>query len=224
MVMQMTISKNFSGLISDSTLVLNYLKELEHMFIRNENAEIYILLNKLCTIKYNDISNIREHILKMINTSSKLKAHKLNISEDMLVYLFFNSLSISFGQFKVGYNCQKESWIVNELISHYVQGEEHLKTDKSESANIASTSKGKGKHKCKFNSDAVTISTQKKPTKDKKSVIKTKPDKKNKWYFFCGSEGHMKKNYINYHPWRAKKHNFSLICEVVNSVSISIDT
>jgi hypothetical protein len=34
----------------------------------------------------------------------------------------------------------------------------------------------------------------------------------------------MKKKYINYHAWRAKKGNFSLICEEVNSVSVLIDT
>jgi hypothetical protein len=34
----------------------------------------------------------------------------------------------------------------------------------------------------------------------------------------------MKKNCTNYHAWRAKKGNFSLICEEVNSVSVSIDT
>jgi hypothetical protein len=73
-----------------------------------------------------------------------------------------------------------------------------LKTDKSESANIVSTSKGKGKQKRKVNSDVATTSSQKKPTKDKKPVIKTEPDKEKKWCFFCGSEGHMKKNYTNY--------------------------
>jgi hypothetical protein len=55
-----------------------------------------------------------------------------------------------------------------------------LKTDKSESANIASTSKGKGKQKRKINSDVATTSSQKKPTKDKKLVIKTEPDKEKK--------------------------------------------
>jgi gag-polypeptide of LTR copia-type len=124
---------------------VDYLKELEHIFVRNEKTEIGILLNKLCTMKYNDRSNVREHILKMMNAASKLKTHKLNISEDILVYLSLNSLLTSFGQFKVGYNCQKESWTVNELISHCVHVEECLNTDKRESTNIASTSKGKGK-------------------------------------------------------------------------------
>jgi gag-polypeptide of LTR copia-type len=128
-------------------------------------------------MKYNDRSNVREYILEMMNTSLKLNAHKLNISEDMLVYLSLNSLLTSFGQFNVSYNCQKKSWIVNEFISHCVQEEECLKTNKSESANIASTSKEKEKQKRKINSDAATISSQKKPTKDKKPVIKTEPDK-----------------------------------------------
>jgi hypothetical protein len=34
----------------------------------------------------------------------------------------------------------------------------------------------------------------------------------------------MKKNYTNYHEWRAKKSKFSPVCEEINSVSISIDT
>jgi gag-polypeptide of LTR copia-type len=85
-----------------------YLKKLEQRFVRNEKAKIDILLNKICTMKYNDRSNIKEHILKMMNTASKLKADKLNISKDMLVYLSLNSLLISL-QFKVNYNCQKKS-------------------------------------------------------------------------------------------------------------------
>jgi gag-polypeptide of LTR copia-type len=198
-VMQRTIPESFRGPISDSTLALDYLKELEQRFVRNENVEIGILLNKLCIMKYNGRSNVTEHILKMMNTASKLRAHKLDISEGMLVYLSLNSLLTSFGQFKVSYNRQKKSWTVNGLISHCVHEEERLKTDKSESTNITSTSKGKGKHKRKINSDAATTSSQKKPTKDKKPVIKTEPDKENKGCFFCEFEGHMKKNYTNYH-------------------------
>jgi gag-polypeptide of LTR copia-type len=119
-VMQRTIPENFKGHISDYTLILDYLKELEQRFVKNEKVKIDILLKKLCTMKYNDRSNVREHILEMMNTASKLKAHKLDISEDILVYLSLNSLLTSFWLFKVSYNCQKESLTVNELISHCV--------------------------------------------------------------------------------------------------------
>jgi hypothetical protein len=61
-VMQKTIPESFRGPVSDSTLVLDYLKKFEQRFVRNEKAEIGILLNKLCTMKYNGRSNVREHI------------------------------------------------------------------------------------------------------------------------------------------------------------------
>lgn len=129
------------------------------MFMKNEKAEICILLNKFCTVRYNDKCNVKERILKMSHIASKLKAHKLDILDDMLVYLALNSLPNSFGQFKMSYNCQKETQTINQLISHYVQWEEGLKLDCTKSANIVSTSKNKGKHKYKTNSDATTISS-----------------------------------------------------------------
>jgi gag-polypeptide of LTR copia-type len=111
----MIIPESFRGPISDSTLALNYLKELEQRFVRNEKAKIGILLNKLCTMKYNNRSNVREHILEMMNTASKLKAHKLDISKDMLVYLSLNSLPTYFGQFMLVCNNLKVNNMINLL-------------------------------------------------------------------------------------------------------------
>jgi gag-polypeptide of LTR copia-type len=148
-VMQMTIPESFRGSVSDFTLALDYLKKLEQRFVRNEKAKIGILLNKLCTMKYNDRNNVREYIFEMMNTASKLKARKLDISEDMLVYLSLNSLPTSFGQFKVSYNYQKESLTVNELISHCVQEEERLKTDKSRVQTLLLHLKEKGNRNVK---------------------------------------------------------------------------
>jgi hypothetical protein len=45
--MQRTIPESFRGPFSDSTLALEYFKELEQRFVRNEKAKIDILLNKL---------------------------------------------------------------------------------------------------------------------------------------------------------------------------------
>jgi hypothetical protein len=80
-VMQKTIPESFKGPVSNFTIVLDYLKEHEQMFVRDEKVEISILLNKLYTMKYNDISNVTEHILEMMNTTSKLKAHSLFVSQ-----------------------------------------------------------------------------------------------------------------------------------------------
>ncbi|KAL0349904.1 UNVERIFIED_CONTAM: hypothetical protein Sradi_4139600 [Sesamum radiatum] len=84
----------------------------------------------------------------MSHLASILKAFKHDHSEDLLVYLVLISLPTQFSPFKVSYNCQKETWSLNELISHCVQEEERLKQDKLECAYFASTSKEKDKDTC----------------------------------------------------------------------------
>ncbi|KAL0442205.1 UNVERIFIED_CONTAM: hypothetical protein Sradi_0159400 [Sesamum radiatum] len=142
--------------------------------------------------------NIREYIMEMSYLASKLKALKLDLSEDLLVHLVLISLPTQFNQFKVSYNCQKETWSLNELISHFVQEEERLKQDKTECAYFASTSKGKhkGKKRKKDNGAADTApqKKQQKESNDSKVVC-----------YFCKVEGHIKKHCTNFHAWRTKK-------------------
>ena len=83
----------------------------------------------------------------MSNIASKLRALKLELSEDLLIHLVLISLPSQFSQFKISYNCQKEKWSLNELISYCVQEEERLKQERTESAHVVSTSKDKGKRK-----------------------------------------------------------------------------
>jgi len=85
--------------------------------------------------------------MNMSNIVFKLKALKLEISEDLLIHLVLISLLASFNQFEVSYNCQKDKWSLNEPISHCVLEEERLKQGKRKSAHFASTSKAKGKRK-----------------------------------------------------------------------------
>jgi len=76
------------------------------------------------------------------------------------VHLVLISLSAHFSQFKVSYNCQKEKWTLNEIISYCVQKEKKLKNEKSESAHLVSTSKDKCKKRKK--DEAVKGPNQKK--------------------------------------------------------------
>jgi len=64
--------------------------------------------------------------MEMSHLASKLKALKLELSEDLLVHLILISLLAHFGQFKVSYNTLKDTWSLNELIYHCVQEEERL--------------------------------------------------------------------------------------------------
>ncbi|CAN1177880.1 hypothetical protein LINPERPRIM_LOCUS8769 [Linum perenne] len=47
------------------------------------------------------------------------------------------SLPPQFSQFKISYNCKKEKWSLNELISHCVPEENRLKHDKPQNAYLA---------------------------------------------------------------------------------------
>ena len=112
------------------------------------------------------------------------------------MHLVLISLPTKFSQFKVSYNCLKDSWSLNELISHCLQEEERLKQDKTESAHLATTSKDKRKNKKRKNDkEAVASAPQKKQCREQTQD----------GCFFCGAIGHKKKQCTNYHAWRAKK-------------------
>ncbi|KAL3613331.1 hypothetical protein CASFOL_042843 [Castilleja foliolosa] len=192
MIIKRGIPEAFRGAISDEvTSAKDFLAEIEKHFAKNDKAETSTLLASLISMKYKGKGNIREYIMEMSNTASKLKALNLELSDDLLVHLVLISLPAHFSQFKVSYNCQKEKWTLNELISYCVQEEERLKQDKSESAHFASTSKDKGK-KRKWNDAA-------------NGPQKKHEEPKEKGCFFCGKPGHQKKDCVKYKAWRAKK-------------------
>ena len=121
MIIKKAIPEAFRGTISE-TIKINkeFLEEIKNRFAKNEKSEISTLLENLISMRYKGNGNIREYIMEVSHLSSKLRAHKLDLSEDLLVHLVLISLPTQFSQFKVSYKCQKETWSLNELISHCV--------------------------------------------------------------------------------------------------------
>ena len=214
MVMKKTIPETFRGTLSETiTTAKEFLADIEKRFVKNEKAEIGTLLTNLISMRYRGKGNIREYILEVSHLASKLKALKLELKEELLVHLVLISLPPQFNQFKVSYNCQKETWSLNELISHCVQEEDRLKQDQTESAYLASTSKGKGKKRKKEKEAAHKVPQK----KHKKAMDKQEGN----GCFFCGAEGHRKKQCTNYHAWRDKKGMLlNLVCSEVNLTSV----
>ena len=212
MIIKRGIPEAFRGAVSDKiTKAKEFLTEIEKRFVKNDKAETSTLLQSLISMKYNGKGNIREYIMGMSLIASKLKALKLELSDDLLVHLVLISLPALYSQFKVSYNCQKEKWTLNELISYCVQEEERLKQDRTESAHLASTSKDKGKKR--KNNEAAKGPAQKKQQQDKEGC------------FFCNKPGHVKKDCTKYHAWRAKKGTFlTLVCSEVNLASVPRNT
>ncbi|KAL1348679.1 hypothetical protein AAHE18_07G097200 [Arachis hypogaea] len=161
MIMKSSIPEAFRGSITEDKDAKQFLKDIEKLFTKNEKAKASSLLRKLVFMRYKSNENIREYIMKMSHLASKLKALKLDLSEDLLVHFILISLPAHFGQFKVSYNTLKDTWSLNELISHCVQEKERLQQDKTESAHIASSSQ----YKRKCDTTADVPSQQKKAKK-----------------------------------------------------------
>jgi len=215
MIIRRDIPEVFRGTVSeDITTAKEFLAEIEKRFAKSCKAEAITLLQNLISMKYQGKGNIKEYIMSMSNIVFKLKALKLEISEDLLIHLVLISLPAQFNRFKVSYNCQKDKWSLNELISYCVQEDERQKQDKTESAYFASTSKAKGKRK---------ISED--PKKEAAKGPKQKKQSQESKCFFCNKIGHVKKQCVKYHAWRANKGMFlTLVCSEVNLALVPSNT
>ncbi|RVW87003.1 hypothetical protein CK203_043544 [Vitis vinifera] len=201
MIIKHSIPEAIRGAISEKTRAKTFLDQMENRFAANEKVETRTILSKLVSMRYKGKKNIREYIMEMSNLVTRLKALKLEFSEDILVHLVLISLPTQFSPFKISYNTQKEKWTLNELIAQCVQEEERLKQEKIESAHLVSISQGFGTSKKRMgdNKGKQTafsgISKQKVQKKQDKEIT----------CFFCKKTGHMKKTCTKYTTWYEKK-------------------
>ncbi|XP_021907406.1 uncharacterized protein LOC110821766, partial [Carica papaya] len=148
LVTEQAILEAFQGTMSDEIITgRDFLHSLEQRFIRSNKVEACTLLSTLVSIRYMGNENIRKHIMEMSHVHAKLKALRVELLEEVIMYFVLISLPPQFNHFKVTYNCQKESWNLNELISHCVQEKERLKFERTESAHLAVISKNKNNKK-----------------------------------------------------------------------------
>ena len=103
MVAKSTISDAIRGSIPDCDTATEYLKKVESQFTGSSKAYASTLIKKLFNKKYTG-GGIREHILKMSNTASKLKPMDLGLKDKFLIYLVFASLPKEYETFVVNYN------------------------------------------------------------------------------------------------------------------------
>ncbi|KAL6329562.1 hypothetical protein AAG906_022139 [Vitis piasezkii] len=118
----------FGAVTDEVTNASDFLAEIRKRFAKNDKAETSTLLASLISMKYKGKGN----------------ALKLELSDDLLVHLVLISLPAQFNQFKVSYNCQKDKWTLNELISlHHLKdkGKRKNKDNKVVASNAGHTKK-----------------------------------------------------------------------------------
>ncbi|KAH1098868.1 hypothetical protein J1N35_015789 [Gossypium stocksii] len=109
MIMKHSIPEAFRGIESEEiTQAKCFLDEIKKRFAKNDKVEMTSLLTSLMSMKYKGQGNVREYIMEMFHTASRLKALKIELSEELLVLMVLVSLPAQFNQFKISYNCQKE--------------------------------------------------------------------------------------------------------------------
>ncbi|CAM8895612.1 unnamed protein product [Rhodiola kirilowii] len=132
MIIHRGIPEAFMGTVLDEiSSAKAYLAEFEKRFVENDRAKTSELLANLISMKYSCKGNVRDHIMEMSQLASKLKALKLELSENLPVHLVLISLPSEYSQFRISYNCQREKWTLNEVISFCVEEVEMLKHDKA---------------------------------------------------------------------------------------------
>ncbi|KAL9666584.1 hypothetical protein QQ045_000919 [Rhodiola kirilowii] len=130
MIIRCGIPEAFRDIVpNEISSAKDYLEKFEKRFVENDKAKTSEILANLISMKYSGKGNIRLHFMKMFHLASKLKAMKLESSEDLLVHLVLISLLAKYIQLKISYNFQRKKWSLNELISFCVQEKDRLKHD-----------------------------------------------------------------------------------------------
>ncbi|KAL9684180.1 hypothetical protein QQ045_021614 [Rhodiola kirilowii] len=107
MIIRRGILEAFSDIVPDEiSSAKDYLAEFEKRFVENDKAKTSEFLANLISMKYSGNGNVKEHIMEMSQLASKLKALKLELSENLLVHLVLISLPSEYSQFRISYNCQ----------------------------------------------------------------------------------------------------------------------
>ncbi|XP_068307551.1 uncharacterized protein [Pyrus communis] len=88
----------------------DFLDSIGAKFKESEKAEMGELMTMLTKLKFDEGKGVREHILKLVDTATKLKDLEVPVDDAFVVHMALTSLPQSFDQLKITYSTQKEKW------------------------------------------------------------------------------------------------------------------
>ncbi|XP_009784453.1 uncharacterized protein [Nicotiana sylvestris] len=115
MIMKST-SDHIKGAIKFNGNAKDFLSAIGQEFLESDKAEIGSLIDSLSTIKYDLVSSVCDHIMKLVNIATKLNNLGVTIIDDFLVHQSLRSLPEQFNQLKTTYNAQNDNGVLMSLL------------------------------------------------------------------------------------------------------------
>jgi hypothetical protein len=94
-----------------------FMSKIEEHFQGSSKANASMLMTKMRNVKYMGQGSVREHIMKLIDTSNKLKDLEMPLPKLYLIQYIMLLLRIVFDNFKINYNGSVKKWNLVELIA-----------------------------------------------------------------------------------------------------------
>lgn len=124
--MKTKISIGINGLVDQYNDVPALLKAIDKQLVTLDKALANTLILKFSFIKLTSVKGVCEHIIQMRDIVALLKILEVDISKSFIVHYILNTFPQQYGPFKISYNMHKDKWLINELMTIYVQEEGRL--------------------------------------------------------------------------------------------------
>ncbi|KAJ1375231.1 gag-polypeptide of LTR copia-type, partial [Sesbania bispinosa] len=135
------MEKSIRQSIPENDKAKDFLRSVGEKFKTFDKAQKGQYPSLLEKTKYDGVSGVREHMMRLVHYYNRLKYLKVELGESYLIWQVLESLPSQFDVLKTSYNTQKEEWTIDEMIVIVSQEESSIKKTKSHGVQfIASTS------------------------------------------------------------------------------------
>jgi hypothetical protein len=235
MLMQTKIADNIKSTLPECDSAKELFQTLEERFRSVDNSLTRTLMDELTTMKFDGTREMHEHIIEMANLTTKLKALGMNVNELFLVQWILSSLPPQYESFQIHYiNTTKDNWNVNELISLLLQEETRLEQQRHYSNHLVSQQDRRVEllevsgppqvievHENRQNNVIEPPEVNEHP-----QVIEVHRRRQNNLKcYFCGMNGHKKKNCHRRRAWFEERGKFlACLCFELNLIEVPSNT
>ncbi|KAJ1413142.1 gag-polypeptide of LTR copia-type [Sesbania bispinosa] len=142
MVMKYTMEKYIRRSIPENDKDKDFLRSVGEKFKTFDKAQKGQYLSLHEKTKYDGVSGVSEHMMKLVHYYNKLKSLKVELGESYLIWQVLEPLPSQFDVLKTSYNTKKEEWTIDEMIAIVSQEEASIKKTKSHSVQFIAFTSG----------------------------------------------------------------------------------